>query len=292
MKLPKIVNIAVLTESIEVYNWLASSLALTSLSSSRLYRLEVVNELDNLKFPFVIVTEEKFKPLSSYLNKHSKSVPILVLTKEFNSFSPTKLNKVVIDTLPLQAATINLLEHLIKSILQDFKLNQQLTLLAHYDPLTGAANRLLFRDRLDEALKQAKRNKNPVSVLSFDLDDFKPVNDTYGHDVGDELLKRFVMLITAQCRSTDTIARLGGDEFILLLPNTPFCELDKICQKIVGCLKFKQTIKGNEIEIKSSIGAASISGEAKAMSAEGLLKSADEAVYLAKKKVGTSYVFA
>lgn len=239
----------------------------------------------------IIVTERKFRALYTYLNKANTLLPVLVVTRDFNGFSVPNANRLTIDLLPLPAATIGLLEHSIKAVFQDFKLNQELTKLAHYDALTGAANRLLFQDRCKQALKMAKRNKRAVSLLYFDLDDFKPINDTYGHGIGDELLKRFVEIVSSVSRETDTLARLGGDEFALLLPDTAESELTQFCQKVVQCLGQPQQLNEQLIEIKCSIGAVSTSKEEHVtLIPQKLIKKADQAVYRAKEIQGTSFV--
>ncbi len=287
----KLSQVVIYSSSVEVSNWLQSTIKLTSIIIENAHYCSVVSGITNKTISLIIVTEEKFKSLHAHLKNTNTILPILVVTKEFNGFTLPKSTKLTIDTIPLQAITIGLFEHAIKSVMQDFELNQRLTKLAHYDPLTGAANRLLFNDRLIQALKFAKRNNRAVSILCFDLDDFKPINDSFGHDVGDELLKRFVKLISSICRETDTIARFGGDEFILLLPDTSAQELVALCNKIVDKMSIKQHIKNHDIEIKSSIGATStlLIGDLKE-TAEGLLKMADKAVYSAKKIPSTNYI--
>jgi len=88
---------------------------------------------------------------------------------------------------------------------------------AHHDPLTGLPNRFLFNDRLNQVIKQARRNETKIAILFIDLDHFKGVNDSMGHNVGDELLKEVASRLKQQIRQTDTLARLGGDEFSIVL---------------------------------------------------------------------------
>ncbi len=97
--------------------------------------------------------------------------------------------------------------------------NKQLAQLAFYDPLTGAANRVLLLDRITQLIDSHSRNERPFAIIEFDLDDFKLLNDQLGHHVGDAFLKAMSHRCKAELRPTDTFARLGGDEFIALLPN-------------------------------------------------------------------------
>lgn len=152
---------------------------------------------------------------------------------------------------------------------------------AHYDPLTQLPNRTLFLDRLGQALAQANRREQRVGVLFIDLDKFKPVNDTYGHQVGDELLRQVAHRISINTREEDTVARLGGDEFVVLLPaikDESDClnVADKILESLIHPFRLGEVIA----EISASIGVALSSQDGS--SAEMLLKKADEAMYRAK----------
>jgi len=221
------------------------------------------------------------------------SCPILLLTESFEQYKkPAKLN-LNIDSLPLQIITFNLIEHAVSSLLRDFSQTTKLTKLAHYDPLTGAANRLLFEDRLNEGLKRVKRFKEPLSLVYFDLDEFKPVNDTYGHEVGDLLLKKFVSVVKSIVRETDTFARMGGDEFALIVTNAGKDNVSQVCQKIKKALESKHHFNGASIQIQVSIGVASMTPEKhNKLIAQQLLKYSDKAVYKAKKIKGTAIEFA
>lgn len=286
----KLNSLAIYTQSEKIAQWLQCTLSLTAIDIKHKHHYFKVNEISDFPFSLIIVTEEEFKTLYNYLNKLHRQLPILVITKEFSGFNTPKNSKSTIDTLPLPALTIDLFEHSIKSVIRDFKLNQKLTNLALYDPLTGAANRLLFQDRLKQALKSSKRHKLAVSLLYFDLDDFKAINDNFGHDIGDELLISFVKTISSLVRDVDTLARIGGDEFILLLTDTSLSELESICNKVVNALSIKQQIGAHLIEIKSSIGAVTTAQHGLLMTPEVLLKKADLAVYQAKKVEGTYFV--
>jgi diguanylate cyclase (GGDEF)-like protein len=157
----------------------------------------------------------------------------------------------------------------------------QLHYLAHFDSLTGAANRRLFEDRCKQSIETAKRYHSCLALLSIDIDHFKKINDTLGHDGGDEFLKELVRRFQQSVRKEDTIARLGGDEFAILLPNVSGQEgADVVARNILESITKPVTIKGNELIITSSIGITLCPDDGS--SYEQLLKNADMAMYRAK----------
>lgn len=154
--------------------------------------------------------------------------------------------------------------------------------MAQYDALTHLPNRALFEDRLRQALAAAQRNGNRLALMFIDLDKFKPVNDTYGHGVGDLLLKEVALRIQDCLRESDTAARIGGDEFVILLPSIE-AEGDAgiVGEKILYALNQPFGLAGHTLKISSSIGVAVFpdhGGDEKL-----LVKSADTAMYHAKK---------
>jgi diguanylate cyclase (GGDEF)-like protein/PAS domain S-box-containing protein len=157
----------------------------------------------------------------------------------------------------------------------------RLHFLANHDPLTGLPNRLMFTERLNQALANAQRVGDQVGVLFVDLDRFKNVNDTLGHSVGDQLLQQVAARIDACVRGTDTVARLGGDEFALVLTNVQMAEdTEIVAQKILDALRPAFDVHGHEIYVSASIGIAC--GQPSGEMAEMLLQHADVAMYSAK----------
>ncbi len=158
--------------------------------------------------------------------------------------------------------------------------------LALHDPLTGLPNRRLLDDRIGIALAHARRCRTLVALLYMDLDGFKQVNDTWGHEYGDELLQLVSQRLLAAARSEDTIARIGGDEFVLVLGNlTTLQDVHATAQKIIDTVADPYTIGDAEVSITASIG-ISLSGTAPA---EGLIRMADAALYEAKRRGKNRY---
>ncbi|TMD02455.1 MAG: EAL domain-containing protein, partial [Chloroflexi bacterium] len=155
--------------------------------------------------------------------------------------------------------------------------------LAHHDGLTDLPNRLLFHDRLEQAVEQARRNRQTLAVLFVDLDHFKRINDTLGHAVGDELLVHVAARLRACVRATDTVARVGGDEFTILLPEIARVEdVTTVADKIMHTFASSVVLEGHEVSISLSIGASLYPHDGE--SAETLLKNADAAMYRAKEQ--------
>lgn len=154
--------------------------------------------------------------------------------------------------------------------------------LAQHDPLTGLPNRALFADRLQQALLIAKRDKQQLAVMFMDLDDFKPVNDRLGHEVGDQLLQQVASRLRQHVRESDTVARVGGDEFIALVRNThDTSDALAVGRKLADALLEPFQIDGHTIRISVSTGVALYPEHGRTDAA--LLKQADAAMYEAKR---------
>jgi diguanylate cyclase (GGDEF)-like protein/PAS domain S-box-containing protein len=159
-------------------------------------------------------------------------------------------------------------------------LEEQLRQLAFHDPLTLLANRNLFRDRVQHALTLAQRGQNGVAVMFLDLDNFKNINDSLGHDAGDRLLQAVAQRIVKTTRSSDTVARLGGDEFAVLLEGVATrAEVERMADALIEILNLPFALDGREVRIAASIGIAFSAAES---GAESLLSKADIAMYHAK----------
>jgi len=153
--------------------------------------------------------------------------------------------------------------------------------LANTDELTGIPNRRLFFEIAEENLQIAKRENTPLSVLMMDLDNFKTINDSYGHLTGDQALRHVVSIVTGRIRQSDIMARYAGDEFVVLLHNTDGENAKKIAQEIKGLLLKNplMTDEGIMVPVTLSIGVVMRRDE---QEIEEILKRADDALYLAK----------
>ncbi len=165
---------------------------------------------------------------------------------------------------------------------------EQLSLMAHYDVLTGLPNRALFTDRFAQAIAHSNRTKLQLAVCFLDLDNFKPINDNYGHEAGDLLLKEVAKRITANIREVDTVARQGGDEFTLLINDIKsFAECEQTLQRIHFALAEPYVINGNSHHITASSGVTLYPSDDGDI--DTLLRHADQAMYKAKLAGKQSY---
>ena len=163
------------------------------------------------------------------------------------------------------------------------KLEAQLAALARIDPLTGLRNRRDFYDKAQHELARAKRNQSALCALVFDLDHFKLVNDTHGHDGGDQVLQAFSQLLTAALRDIDITARFGGEEFVVLMPDTALPAALQTAERLRVHIEAHPVVlaNGTEVFYTASIGVAElISDDA---TVDAMLKRADQAVYTAKR---------
>lgn len=166
--------------------------------------------------------------------------------------------------------------------------------LAYFDPLTALPNRMLFRDRLNQAVQRSMRNRHYIAILFLDLDGFKAVNDSYGHALGDVLLAEVARRLEGSVRGDDTVARMGGDEFTVILHALKTREqaensAAQIASKIITVMNRPFSIQGKDIKIGTSIGVSLYPDDGNDL--DELVRRADTAMYHAKKNGKNNYQF-
>ena len=171
---------------------------------------------------------------------------------------------------------------IIHDITERRQAEEKIRQLAYHDSLTGLPNRKLFSDRWSIALAQSQRNQQKVGIAMLDLDNFKKVNDTLGHDVGDLLLQAAAKRLSAALRKGDTVARFGGDEYVLIIPDLKTIEdAIPVAQKIVDSFRKPFLIDKHQLFVTTSIGIAVYPNDG--TDGDILLKNADKAMYQAKQ---------
>jgi diguanylate cyclase (GGDEF)-like protein len=160
--------------------------------------------------------------------------------------------------------------------------HQRIAFMATHDELTSLPNRNLLNDRLQQAIEHAKRHSQKMAVLFIDIDHFKYINDSLGHQIGDELLQILAERLQSVLRKEDTVARFGGDEFVVILPNiTEVSYVKLIATKLLNKIKSPYKIVEHELLITGSIGISLYPDDA--LFSDDLIQQADSAMYLAKE---------
>lgn len=195
------------------------------------------------------------------------------------------------------------IDGIIMDITERVRIQERLHYLAHHDPLTELPNRTLFADRLEQALRRARRGRHGAALLFLDLDGFKEINDTLGHEVGDRVLQAVARRLKSCVRDSDSVARLAGDEFAVLLENMAQADdARRVSEKILGALTDPIPVGECQLRVTCSIGislypddlapvADSESGPAPDHGADVLLRNADLAMYRAKQRGPNGYAF-
>ncbi|PDV99338.1 sensor domain-containing protein [Candidatus Chloroploca asiatica] len=185
---------------------------------------------------------------------------------------------------------MELVGQLLAIAIEQHEHTRQLAYQSYHDPLTGLPNRLLFEDRLHQALEIARRSGNLMAVMMLDLDRFKQINDTLGHTVGDTLLIQLARRFEGCVRTTDTLARRGGDEFMLVLPDVSGAQqVTRVARRLHDALRTPFVINQQELFVSASIGASLYPHDGE--NADALQRSAEAAMYRAKSTLRNSFQF-
>ncbi|WP_035408202.1 bifunctional diguanylate cyclase/phosphodiesterase [Bacillus sp. SJS] len=178
---------------------------------------------------------------------------------------------------------------IIRDITERKKTEMKINQMVYRDALTDLPNRLLLNDRLSSAMDQAAANQQQIGIMFMDLDRFKNINDTLGHDAGDQLLIEVAKRIKASLDKSDTVSRQGGDEFIILLPHTSTAEVTKKAQTVIDLFSRSITIKDIELFVTPSIGIAMYPADGRDI--DSLVKNADTAMYRVKEDGKNNFQF-
>lgn len=217
--------------------------------------------------------------------------PIIVLTAELDEdVDRIAIRSGAADYLPKRQCDAWRLERSIRYAIERKAGELKLARLAHYDPLTNVPNRILFRDRLQRAVERARRGHQTVALFFIDLDRFKHVNDTLGHEAGDELIRVVASRLSSCMRKSDSVARIGGDEFTIILEDVDTtADIVHVARKVIETVSRPVEIAGQQLLVGCSIGIA-VYPEG-GQDVETLLKHADMAMYQAKALHGSAYRF-
>ncbi len=239
-------------------------------------RLEMLESCSDILFPQDIRQECMLRQKSVLESGQSINTTVTAQRKDNTTF-PVELaeSRVVFQGNPL-------LLGIFRDISERKLAEDRIRYLAYHDALTDLPNRMLLNDRLGQTIRHARRHDQMVGVIFLDLDNFKNVNDTLGHDSGDDLLKMAAQRIKSSLREADTVARLGGDEFVVLLPAVPSeAEVNRVAEKILEAMNVPFVISGHTFHVTCSMGLSLFPRDGTDCS--DLLRNADEALYRAKK---------
>lgn len=222
---------------------------------------------------------------------HGVNAPLLVLTDTLvPAVDRDAVRAGAADYLILDQLDAGILERSLRYAMARKAVERRLARLAHYDSLTDIPNRTLFRDRLDHAIRIAERDKLSFALMYVDLNGFKRINDSFGHDVGDALIQLCAKRLCSCLRRSDSVARVGGDEFVLLLENTDSSVgIAHIAEKVIKSLTRPHQVGSHSILVGCSIGIA-VYPEA-GTDADTLQKNADLAMYQAKLEESSTFHF-
>jgi diguanylate cyclase (GGDEF)-like protein/PAS domain S-box-containing protein len=188
-----------------------------------------------------------------------------------------------------EAGKVIFIDGIAKDITKQYKIEQEISHLAKHDPLTGLANRFYLEDQLKDLIYNAQRQKSRFALLFLDLDHFKYINDTLGHDIGDKLLQEVANRIKPNIRHADIFARIGGDEFVIVITDIDDDYLTIIVNKIIGLMRKTWHIDTHELKVSTSIGIALYPRDATSMLE--LMKKADIAMYKSKESGRDNFNF-
>tara|TARA_B110000014_G_C20124472_1_gene597843 strand:+ start:3540 stop:5021 length:1482 start_codon:yes stop_codon:yes gene_type:complete len=252
-----------------------SNIKNTLISSTIKNRASILYSYEEIEY-----LKEKNKLNKSIKTPHSYIAAPLIISNEIIGAISIKSFKKDVTYNEEQLEILNFISDQIAMAIDKVKSVEEMHYLAYYDKMTDLPNRTLFNDRSKTAFKNASRNNEKYVVLFLDLDEFKIVNDTMGHNAGDELLKIVSSRIVDSVREGDTVSHWGGDEFTILSKIKNIKDNQKLCERILANIKQKVTINRKKVNCSVSIGAAiyPVDGD----NIDDLVQKADMAMYVSK----------
>jgi diguanylate cyclase (GGDEF)-like protein len=264
--------------------------------------IDTIKCLDEEQYDIVVLDpslpDSKGFATFSSVRMHAPNIPIILLSGTYNEkLAVRALQNGAQDCLIKDQLDGNTLSRCIRHAIERHRImadlehtRQKEYHMAYYDALTSLPNRQLFHDRLNQAISHAHRYDEKMAVMFIDLDGFKSVNDSMGHDCGDLLLKDVAKRLEDCLRKSDTVARIGGDEFTCILPHIKNKkDVSIVAKKIIVALARPFDIRGHRIFISGSIGASLFPDDTDVF--DKLIKNADTAMYNAKKQGKNNFKF-
>lgn len=265
------------------------------------FRYAVLGALFGLCFPigsmvFLLLTEVPHHGdlFASVRECHRNSLLYVIDTAPlflgiFAAFAGVRQDRIIRFSHDLEKEVREKTESLRLALREAEMANETIAYMADHDALTGLLNRRRFEANLECGISMARRHDRPLSLLFIDLDNFKPINDCYGHAAGDDYLVRVATLLTEAARCSDCVTRVGGDEFAVILPETGDSQAVVVVEKIFDLFrKSPLIIQGTIVGISVCIGIATFPHDA--ATAEDLMTCADRAMYEAKKRKKNCWV--
>jgi len=242
-----------------------------------------------LKKCSALFTDGSYCDLESRLliNRHGYNIPYEIMLKDRNG----AVRHLEVMEIPIFDKDENLIqiEGIVRDITEHNNTKHKISNMLYYDALTGISNRLHLEVQMEKLLLENYHKKNRFAVVFIDLDYFKHINDTLGHDIGDELLQKVANSIGKVLNPSDIFARIGGDEFVIIYKNIDSENLTEKIDKVMGVICNPWKIKGYELSISASIGVACYPDDGKSM--VDLMKNADIAMYKSKSSGRNNYTF-